>query len=135
LRIVPFAEFGGKLQKPGEAVGALEVRAAFGADIGGFLGDVFRSEVAAQRFSAWDANGAFGKRAQETDQQPVAMNGRVPVKTAEECGRQFARRGYVGIAIERVAELVGYSLATQARARLAKRSAAWESKLAEAAAV
>jgi hypothetical protein len=74
------------LEKPGESVGPFEAGAAFGVEVLDFLGDVGGSEALGEGAAGGGGKAGLREEAGESDEEPVAVNGRVPVEAAIEGG-------------------------------------------------
>src|ERR1019366_3938305 len=107
LRVVEFLHLGGQLQQPGQAVGALEGIAATGVEIDYFLRDVGGREAARHGAARFGRERRLRKQARQADQQPVAVDRRMPVVAAVERRGQFARRLHIGIGVQGMRDLVG----------------------------
>src|SRR5438093_476517 len=107
---IRFTQLRTELQQPCEAVRPLEARSSFCAKIGGFLRDVLGCKTLLQRIVRARRERRIGERARESRQQPMPVNGRVPVITTEKRRGQLARRRDIGIGVEAVRNLVGILL-------------------------
>src|ERR1035438_2559369 len=112
--VTGFFQLSGELQHPSQSVGPLETTAAWRLDIFHFLRDVGRCETLRQRAACVGSKRRLWEHAEKPRQQPVAVNGRMPVETTVEGGRELARRFYVGIGVERVRDFVGIFLVNAA---------------------
>ena len=87
-------------------------------DLGGEVG---RGQVGIERRADRRAGQCRQLGAQQTDQHPVAVNGRVPVEAAVERRVQLARAAHIGVAVDDVLDRVASSSrCTQSVASLAK---------------
>ena len=69
-----FAQFGAKLQEPGQAVRAFERLASGAVQVGHFAGNTSRSEVHLEGSEGIGRERRSGKRADQARQQPVTMH-------------------------------------------------------------
>ena len=117
----PFVQLGIELEKPRQPVRSLEGDAARSSQVAHLRSDVRRGDALVECRSRAAGKRGVSVEARDARQEPVAVHGRMPVVAAVERGRQLARRPHVGIAVQHVGDLVGYSLCTQASANSADR--------------
>ena len=106
LRIVPLVKLRRELEQPGEAVGALEGRPPFPLHVLHLGREVRRRQALIQGGPRLGGERRVGEAPRQTREQPVPVHGRVPVVAAVEGRGEDARRLHVGVAVERVGDLV-----------------------------
>ena len=104
--MIPLVQLAGKLKQPRQTVWPLERRAPLTVHIGHLSGDVRRSEGAAERGTGRLREAGIGVQTGESGQQPVSVDGRMPIEAPIEGRRQLSRRLDVLVAVEHVRDLV-----------------------------
>ncbi len=110
IGVVPFLEFGGELEQPGEAVGPLEGGAPFGIQVLHLDGDVGGGQALRQCAAGIGGEGRVREQTQGADQQPVSVDRGMPVVTAVEGRSELAGRFHVGVGIQGMGDFVGVFL-------------------------
>ncbi len=106
FRIVPLAQFCSELKKPCQSIGTLPARASLRPQVPRFLRNVTCRQALPQSLACRRRERSIGERPDQSCQQPMSVDRRMPVKAAVERGRQFSWRSHIRIAVQDVTDLV-----------------------------
>ncbi len=106
LRVVPRAQLRAQLEKPRKSIRPLERAAILAAHISQLAGDVLRRQTLRDGGARRSGEVRIGEQPYQPYQQPMCVHVRVPVVATVKGGRELARRAHIGVARERVQDMV-----------------------------
>src|ERR1700751_3110416 len=128
LRIVPLAQFRTQLKEPCQPIRALKTGSSFSSEICSLLHDVFCGETLEQCFASRLNEGGVRKSSHQANEEPMPVDGRMPVVAAIKGRRQFPWRGRICIAIQRVANVIWVLFVHTSEGQIRKPLRGWDVK-------
>src|ERR1700722_847582 len=120
LRIVPLAQFRNQLKEPCQPIRALKTGPSFSSEICSLLRDVLGGETLPQCFASRLNKRSVWKSPDQANEQPMPVDGRMPVVASVKRWRQFPGWCGVGIAIQGVANVVWILLVYASESEICK---------------